>query len=166
MLATDVALRSCFQKLLLSSRELNLYVKADIIEDVIEGKKFESSEDEDYSGNEIEEFSGCESDYDMDEDEDNVLFVANINKGSEWLGIAHNKEILVLNAETSRGADDLIDVDSGEKGQAPDSGFEFESVHGSNEDELDKKCIMFNPKIINDPQLELGMNFSSKKSLN
>ncbi|KAL3500028.1 hypothetical protein ACH5RR_039121 [Cinchona calisaya] len=118
------------QTLLLSSSELNLYVKADIIqEDVSEDEEFESSKDEDYSGNETKEFPGCESDCDMDEDEDNVLFEVNIDKGSEWL----------------------------------DSSYEFESVHGFAEDELDKKSIMFNPKTINDPQLELGLNFSSKK---
>ncbi|KAL3502424.1 hypothetical protein ACH5RR_036873 [Cinchona calisaya] len=156
MLATDVAIKSCFQKLKLSSGESNLYVKVDIIEeDVNEHEEFESSKDEDYSGNETEEFSGCESYYDADEDRGNALFEANIDKGSEWLGTAHNKEVHVTNAETSVGADDLSDVDSGEKDQAPDSGSNFESVHGSNEDELDKKSIMFNPKTINDPQLEL-----------
>ncbi|KAL3505056.1 hypothetical protein ACH5RR_034897 [Cinchona calisaya] len=101
----------------------------------------------------------------MDENEDNVLFEANIDKESEWLRTAHNKEILLTNAETSRRADNLSDVDSGEKDQAPNFGSDFESVHGSDEDDFDKKCIMFNPKIINDPQLELGMNFISKKEL-
>ncbi|CAA0828277.1 Unknown protein [Striga hermonthica] len=107
----------------------------------------------DDSDSECEEFN--DSDYDMDEDD--ILFDKNVDKDAEFVGVNEkNNGKSIENEFLSEGIfEEEHDLESGDS----DS---FESVRGSDEEDNVVKFPKHNPKTDKNPELKLGMIFSTK----
>ncbi|KAL3503928.1 hypothetical protein ACH5RR_033769 [Cinchona calisaya] len=172
MVATDVLMKTWFERCVAANiREIEVYVKADQIEEEDETQMPLEYEDHEYEGSEkeAEEFSAIESDYDLEdeadeeeeEEEDNNMYDTNVDKGIEWLGFKGDK--VLEERDEQADVDENSDVDNEQEDQGPDSDTDFQSVYSSDGDAPDERPVMFIPKKdMANSLLELGMIFSSK----
>ncbi|XP_071916372.1 uncharacterized protein [Coffea arabica] len=116
------------------------------------------------------EFSGKDSDYEMEEEDDDD-YEDNVDQNVEWLGIENQVEEerkmiakgkMIAAAQRDIGSDSESDVDNSDVDAAPDSESDFESLHGSG-DEQCRKPPMFNPKDMHNPKIKLKQYFSNFK---
>ena len=105
-------------------------------------------------------FSAVDSDYNQSE-EDDADFNDNIDTNAEWFGVSHYKELKTNLAKQGQVEANLIQSEDNDV--APVSESDFESLHGSDDENGSNRCVVFNPKDMDNPKLKLKMFFSTIK---
>nr|XP_027088467.1 uncharacterized protein LOC113709811 [Coffea arabica] len=105
-------------------------------------------------------FSAVDSDYNQSE-EDDADFNDNKDKNVEWLSVEHYKELQTNSAKQGQVEANLVQPEDDDV--ASDSESDFENMHGPDDENDSNRCVVFNPKHMDNPKLKLKMFFSTIK---
>lgn len=141
----------------------------------VDDEDFELEDEDDESdskyieGSDSREFSGKDSDYEQNSDDNDNK--ENVDYNLEWLGVEnHRKEQLKRNekkecVEETRGqtvSNSDTDDDNSDIDVAPDSGSDIDSLQGSDK-EGHSRPPMYDPKDADNPKLEIRQVFTTFK---